>query len=333
MSFFSSPEYLTAVSEAYFPDRSTSIEQVRIGNEAFRLLVVDKKKVITSFNFLDYHQPLKIANDREATRNFSHIPCVTREIMTKEEWCKNRPNAEIAPFINWSLFPSFEDYKALITRQSHVKEYMRRRRKLEKELGKVEFTMNDEGDDVFAFARRCKSKQLRETGSKDWMAAPENINFFEKLKNKGLLTSSTLRVNGRLAAVWQGYVYDNVWSGWIFTFDPEFKKYSVGHQLLHEMLEMSYRLKHKEFDFSIGEEEYKLIYATHVRVLGTVGHPPLTERLIVATRKAIKGIKLEAKKQTPHAYGIAKNFRKKVRKFTLKTYNPNSSETCSNCEK
>jgi CelD/BcsL family acetyltransferase involved in cellulose biosynthesis len=73
-----------------------------------------------------------------------------------------------------------------------------------------------------------------------------------------------------------------VWSGWIFTFDhdPALKKFSLGRQLLHSMLEEGQRQGHRQFDFSTGDEEYKWLYATHARLLGPIGVPPLKQRLI-----------------------------------------------------
>ena len=88
-----------------------------------------------------------------------------------------------------------------------------------------------------------------------------------------------------------GFTHDNVWSGWVFTYDhdPELRKYSLGHQLLRSMLEESYRRKHREFDFSIGGEDYKWVYSTHARLLGAIGCPPLRQRMItLALQQATK---------------------------------------------
>ncbi|NNK91472.1 MAG: GNAT family N-acetyltransferase, partial [Acidimicrobiia bacterium] len=100
--------------------------------------------------------------------------------------------------------------------------------------------------------------------------------------------SSTLRADGRLISVWLGFVHDDVWSGWIFAYDPDpaIRKYSAGKQLLHSMLEESHRLGHREFDFSIGDEDYKWFFATHARVLGPVGQPPISERVRTSAREA-----------------------------------------------
>ena len=192
--------------------------------------------------------------------------------------------------MDWSQFGSFDEYKALlVTRQKGmVRERERRRRRLVEQLGEVTFAMNDNADDVLEFARAWKSRQLRETGHSDFFADPRALLFLTRLRDKGLLTSSSLRARGRLLSVWIGFVHDGVWSGWVFAYDPELRKYSVGHELLNAMLEESFRLGHREFDFSTGAEDYKLLYATHGRILGPIGRAPLKKRLLVQAKRIVR---------------------------------------------
>ena len=70
-----------------------------------------------------------------------------------------------------------------------------------------------------------------------------------------------------MLAVSLGAVHRRRWTGWVCAFNPDdgLHKYSPGRQLLHQMLESSYRAGHREFDFSIGMDAYKLDFATHVR--------------------------------------------------------------------
>ena len=82
-------------------------------------------------------------------------------------------------------------------------------------------------------------------------------------------------------------MWQQCWSGWIFAYDPVFRKYSAGHQLLHCMLEESYRLGHREFDFSEGREDYKMIYATQARLLGEVGRLPFDRAAVVFAKEAL----------------------------------------------
>ena len=148
--------------------------------------------------------------------------------------------------------------------------------------------MNDSQDDVLVCARKWKSQQLRETRHDDYFSTPETMEFLETLRDRNLLVSSTLRAAGRLFSVWIGFVHDGRWSGWIFTYDPAFRKYSAGHQLLSCMLEESYRRGHREFDFSDGSHDYKMMYATHCRLLGEIGRPPLSRSIVTFAKDALR---------------------------------------------
>lgn len=98
---------------------------------------------------------------------------------------------------------------------------------------------------------------------------------------------------------WLGFIHDRVWSGWVFAYDPEFAKYSVGHRLLGSMLEESHRRGHREFDFSTGAEAYKMPYATHGRLIGPVGRAPLRQRIVARAKD-------EAKARTPDLFERAR---------------------------
>lgn len=289
MNFFASPEFLSIVAEVYFRGRHTNIEDIQIDDKVLRLLVVDKSKVITKVPFLDYHEPLRDDEIGQISRKFSHAKFVVQRIIDHAEWEASAfDNLDVAPFIEWSGFATFEDYKSLIKKRPHVKEYWRRGRRLADDVGEPLFTMDDQNEDVFEFARLWKGQQLIATGQKNYFADPKTIEFFRLLRRRGLLTSSTLRVDGRLLSVWMGFVYDGTWSGWVFTYDSEFRKYSVGHILVNWMLQKSHELKHREFNFSIGGDEYKSRYATHVRVLGSIGRLPLSERIYASARQRAK---------------------------------------------
>jgi len=267
-----------------------------------RLLVVDRERVITSIPFLDYHEPLKQSEICEVTRKISNAKFVVRDTV---EFAKQEANAfegfDLAPYIDWSKFPTYDDYKAFIlTRQKGlIRENERRGRRLVDNFGDLIFNVHDNNDDVFELARKWKSQQLRETRQKDCFDDPKNIAYFTLLRQRGLLTSSTLRAAGRLLSVWLGFMYEGTWSGWIFTYDPELRKYSVGHQLLNAMLRKSYELKHREFDFSIGAESYKFLYATHGRLLGPIGRLPLADRVVAL-------VKYEVRRRNPKVFEMAR---------------------------
>jgi CelD/BcsL family acetyltransferase involved in cellulose biosynthesis len=296
MNFYASPEYLAVVAEAYFRGSPARVEDVRIGRDVLRLLVVDESRVITEVPFLDYHEPLVDSEIRWPTRAHGHARWVTRGVIEAGEWnARLRPAVEAAPYVDWSKVAGFDGYMALVkTRQKGIlKEHERRRRRLVEDFGELTFCVNDEGADVFELARSWKRQQLVATGANDYLADPQNLAYLRLARERGILLSSTLRADGRLLSVWLGFIHDAVWSGWVFAYDhdPALRKYSVGHQLLHSMIEESCRRKHRELDFSIGSEDYKWIYATHARLLGASGRPPLPERVVsLAKERAIRAL-------------------------------------------
>jgi CelD/BcsL family acetyltransferase involved in cellulose biosynthesis len=318
MNFYASPEFLAVVAEVYFKGRRTSIEDVRIGGEVLRLLVVDDKQVITRSQFLDYHRPLGADDNPQPRREWSHAPAVVRTVVTQAEWERGAPGEfEPVPYLDWSKFPVFADYKAFIKqrRKGSVQKIERLRRRLVENVGELAFCMNDQQDDVLELARQWKRQQLRDTGERDYFADPKTIEFLRALRARGLLTSSSLRAaNGRLLSLWLGFIYDKVWSGWIFTYDrdPEIGHYSPGHQLVQSMLQESHRLKHREFDFSIGDNPYKWMYATHVRLVGPLGRTPVQQRIFTRARQEAK--KLLSK--SPQLYDLAWSIRRTLRNYT-----------------
>jgi CelD/BcsL family acetyltransferase involved in cellulose biosynthesis len=290
MNFYASRDFLDAAAPVYFKDRDTAIEDVRFGDDVLRLLVVDGRRIVTNLPFLDYHQPLVAAEIGERVRLGRFAENVVRGAVSCAVW---RPDARLregAPYVDWSGFGAFEDYRALILdrHRGFVRDCERRRRRLAADHGELNFAMNDGGADVFAFARTFKSRHLRNTGHDDFFARPETMAFFNALRERQMLVSSSLRAGGCLVAVWIGFVHDGSWSGWIFTHDPAFRKYAAGHQLLASMLEESFRRRRREFDFSIGDEDYKMVYATHVRQLGPVGRKPLGRMIADAAKDGLR---------------------------------------------
>lgn len=291
MNLFSSPEFLRAIADTYFKGQSTAIEDVRVGSEVLRLLVVDDERVITNIRFLDYHVPITGARLHDIDRKVASAPFVVRGIIDQTEWERGLQNDFVpAPYLDWSQFPAFDDYRKFIKqrRRDSVRKLERLRRRMVEKFGGVHFCANDERSDVLEFARRWKSRQLRASGENDYFADTRTMEFFELLRARSLLTSSSLRTaDGQLLSAWLGAIHEKVWSGWIFTYDhtPEIAYFSPGHQLVQSMFEESQPLGHREFDFPIGGNEYKWMYATHVRLLGWLGQPPLTQRMLDRARR------------------------------------------------
>lgn len=292
MNLFSSPEFLQAIAETYHKGRGATIEDVEVAGEVLRLLVIDGEGVVTNTRFLDYLVPVAGVRPQDAACKVTSAPHVVRGVVEQGKWEERDLRHEFlpAPYVDWSLFPTFDDYRAFIKQRKRdsVRKLERLRRRMTEKFGGLQFTANDERGDVLEFAARWKGQQLRASGERDFFADPKTMEFFELLRARGILSASTLRTaDGRLLSVWLGAVYDKVWSGWIFTYDqtPEIAYFSPGHQLVQSMLEESHRRGHREFDFSIGSSEYKWMYATHVRLLGWLGQPPMVQLMLERARR------------------------------------------------
>lgn len=319
MNFYASPEYLEVVAAVFFKGRPVAIEDVRVGDQVLRLLVVDKRQVITKLEFLDYHEGRQASESPATTRQHGYADSVVQKIIEAPAWEQVRSaGLEPAPFVDWSQFACFADYTRHLKQKSKslLKEQERRRRRLVETLGDLEFRVDDRGEDVLALARQWKSQQLDDTGARNYLLNPKNLEFLQRLQEKSLLVSSTLRAGHRLLAVWLGFIHERVWSGWIFTYDhaPELRRYSLGHQLLHSMLEESYRRGHREFDFSIGDEAYKWFYATHARLLGPIGRPPLGQRVMSLSHMYAK----RALSSSPTLLGTAGSLKRAARQQHLR---------------
>jgi hypothetical protein len=290
MNFYASQGFLEAAASVYFKGRAVAIENVCIGDEVLRLLVVDGNLIVTRLLFLDIHQTLSPDEIHGPVRKGRYAQSVSRGIIPVDAWDAERYRGlDLAPLIDWSGFVSFEDFYNRLLARHHglMRDRERRGRSLASKYGDLTFTMDDQCDDVFALARQWKGQQLREMGFPDFFDAPQTLEFLEALRERGLLVSSTLRASGRLVSLWIGYVHEGSWSGWIFAYDPALKKFSPGHQLLIRMFEESYRRGHREFDFSGCAQDYKMLYATHGRLIGEIGTPPPMRALILFVRKVL----------------------------------------------
>jgi CelD/BcsL family acetyltransferase involved in cellulose biosynthesis len=294
MNLFSSPKFLGAIADTYHKGRAAAFEDVCVGSEVLRLLVLDREEVITRTRFLDYHVPVAGERLPATARKVASAPYVVRGVVDQAEWERGIHGEFVpAPYVDWSLFPTFEDYRKFIKqrRRDSVRKLERLRRRMTEKLGGLQFTANDGRGDVLELASRWKGQQLRASGEHDFFADPRTMEFFELLRARGILAASTLRAaDGQLLSVWLGAIHASVWSGWIFTYDqtPEIAYFSPGHQLVQSMLEESHRLGHREFDFSIGSSEYKWMYATHVRLLGWLGQPPRAQLMLERARRQAK---------------------------------------------
>lgn len=293
MDFYSSDGFLEVLANSYYPGDKHRVEFVRAGDKVLRLLVINDRHVICDATFFDYIVPVSSCSAEACQRSIRYAERVVLGTISKGDWfAAHREGVIPAPYIDWTQFSDYEAYLQHIRSQHKrlLSDYARRRRRLAENHGELTFCVHDTSDDVLPLAQEWKVRQLVRTGAGNYFDDERNSEFLAELMRRGLLSCSTLRAQGRLLAVWVGFVHAEKWSGWVFAYDPDEKlrKYSLGHQLLQSMIKHSFAAGHQEFDFSIGGEGYKWVYSTHARLLGAVGRQKLRVRLNKGFRSAVR---------------------------------------------
>lgn len=294
MNVFSSSPFLETVADLGFPGRSHAIEIVRVGPERFRLLVIDGHHVVTEWPFLDFFEPLPEDMPGLPRRTLGYLPLAAVRSLPAEEWRPEDQGPQYlpSPYVDWTRFPKWEDFTALVSSRigNLLPDSRRKRRKMERDLGPVRFVFHDERPEVFDTCLRWKSAQYLASGYKDLFADARNVALFRRLAAAGVVRVSSLSAGERLVAVHLGALHEGRCSWWVPAYDTEAGRYSPGRLMLEELLEYSYRAGHHEFDFLIGEEDYKWHYATHTRVAGPYGTPPLSLRARRVAKEQVKAV-------------------------------------------
>jgi len=98
---------------------------------------------------------------------------------------------------------------------------------------------------------------------------PANREFYHAMIRRfdgtGLLRFSRLTLDGRLIAAHLGFLHRGVFTWYKPTFDVDLARRSPGEVLLKGVLEHARDAGAREFDFTIGDEGYKMRFSTEVR--------------------------------------------------------------------
>lgn len=291
MNVFSTDAFLDTAGACFFPGRARRVELFRLEGRVLKLLVVDGR-VIERMPFYDYPQPLDVAPAGEV-KPLGYFPRTV--VLTEPIEARTGPEGPgllPSPYVDWTRFPSWADYEAWVKARatSHSGDPKRQRRRIERELGPLSFVLDDRRPEVFDATVRWKSAQYVSTGLTDMFAAPVNVTLFRELHARGVLTVSALWAGSTLMATHFGAHVDRRLAWWVPAYDPALGKYSPGKLLLEELMKASHAAGDLEFDFLIGEEAYKFQFATHNRVIGAVGQPPLEVVLRQEGRRQLKAL-------------------------------------------
>jgi CelD/BcsL family acetyltransferase involved in cellulose biosynthesis len=178
--------------------------------------------------------------------------------------------AERSPYVEIS--GSFEDYLGTLDRH-HVKETLRRRRRLEGE-GKVEFGVEDGRERLDEFLAEGwpveASGWKRESGTAV-DSQPETLAFYTEIgrwaAGRGILRLAFLRLDGRPIAFELALEDNGVYAILKGGFDAELRKFGPGGLITYDELQRAFELGLRRYEFLGTDETYKTVWtpAAHER--------------------------------------------------------------------
>ena len=189
---------------------------------------------------------------------FNHMPSDQETFRTATQ------TESISPLI--ATHENYEKYlerlkKARGRKPNTLSQAARHHRKLCREFGLVEFKSASRKQEDLKELKALKSAQYIRTKVPDifkidWASALiDNLNTIDTDGFSGRL--STLSVNGTPAALHFGIRSKDIWHYWFPAYDTRYSNYSVGVQLLTEMIKAAHEEGFKFIDLGKGEQRYK----------------------------------------------------------------------------
>jgi hypothetical protein len=298
MNIFSEDHFLEAFGKAYFPNQTLTSELFELEGRIWKLPFCNSKP-ISGATFIDFFEPLddKVVDSRSKPRPVRYLSWASHGMVSCSEWVEQTLDRwfEPSPTILWSHFESWDAFTHYV-KQKQSKLFLddqRRRRKLEKEVGTVQYVLDDRRPEVLETCFRWKSEQSRRTGVTDQFTNPSHLDFLRELANRRVLQVSSLSAGGQLLAVDSSLLNKGRFYSWIGAYNSAYSQYAPGRLLFHFLLEESFKQKHTEFDLLWGGEDYKWNYATHVRLIAELGVRPFPQQLkhlLKSTLRSFPGV-------------------------------------------
>jgi hypothetical protein len=280
VNFFSSRAFLETIAEALHSGARSSVETVEVAGRQFDTLFVNGR-CVTQLPFCDFFEAREEPVAHPKPQSF--LPAVCQRTIEASAWPDAAEGLQPAPYTDFSRFATFDEVVRYATARSSraFEAQKRKRRKLEREVGPVRIVYRAEPSEtaLVELCMRWKSAQYQRSNYVDVFASDKLRRLFLQLFEKGAITVSALYVGDRPAAIHLGPVTEGRFYYWVPSYDTELQLYSPGVILMEELMRDSMSSGIREFDFLIGGEDYKFYYATHVRLIGPSGKPPLVERL------------------------------------------------------
>lgn len=149
---------------------------------------------------------------------------------------------------------------------SQLKKTARKRRKLEREVGDIQFEWHTTDDSAFKQLLEWKKAQRRATGTFDVLQFRWVVDCLDRIRSTqtedfaGVM--STLRVDGQLAAVHLGMRTRTALHHWFTAYNGDLYKYSPGLILFVDLAEAAARQGIRRIDVGRGDEEWKQSFAS-----------------------------------------------------------------------
>ncbi|MCC6810044.1 MAG: GNAT family N-acetyltransferase [Deltaproteobacteria bacterium] len=326
VNVFSSADYLACVAEAYFPGRRYALTDYAVVGQTFRLLRIPRaglkqERVVTWVPFMDFLEPIAgtIAGSLANTKGGpSYLPLVSHGRVTAPEWhaTPHPPELQASPLIDFTLFQTWEAFVTHSRSTAHPgfrSQRARQLRKLQEKHG-VEFRWHDEDPAALKQLIAWKSQQYQEAGYVDGFQSRALVRLFELLCDRSKLIVTTMRVGGEIVSGHAGMEHDGRFYYWLPAYAKSWGKEGVGSMMIEWMIEASYQKKHREFDFLLGNEPYKWGYATHTRLIGSLGDEPLVQRVWKPLRAAL----MQRVRKHERAYGELQALKRKASAILLR---------------
>ena len=190
-----------------------------------------------------------------------------------------RPD-ERSPYVE--LSGSFDDYVATLDRH-HVKETLRRRRRLE-ELGKVEFSVEDGSvrlDEQLAEGWPVEGSGWKRESGTAIDSQPDTLGFYTEIAHwaagRGTLRLAFLRLDGRAIAFELALEDNDVYAILKGGFDVDLRKYGPGGLITYDELSRAFERGLTRYEFLGTDEAYKTVWTPAVherRVLQAFARTP-----------------------------------------------------------
>jgi CelD/BcsL family acetyltransferase involved in cellulose biosynthesis len=314
MNFFSNESFLEAFGQVYFPEQTTSSQVFELAGRLWKL-PTHNGQPISGAPFIDFFEPLDEPSSKShtGTRSVRYLLRANQGIVPCTQWFEQQLEQQFdpSPTLLWHSFDHWDAFTQYAKRKESriFSDARRRQRKLEKEVGTIQYHWNNPQLDVLETCFRWKSEQLRRQELPDPFANKSHQQFLQELVTRQLLLVSSLTAGDRVLAVHIGMVDQGRFYSWVTTYDSTYSQYAPGRLLLHFLLEESFQQQHTEFDFLWGGEDYKWHYATHVRLITDLGTRPLPRQLNHLIKNALRSF--------PQVADSVKQLRNKVLRSTV----------------